>query len=333
MPAQPTPPSAALDTLQSVVAQMTAGLDNGDAVGKQVRWVAGMLGRALERHPDQFPPDAADDLAVLLSTPSALAFLDLARAGELRRRTGRAQHGPSSDASVDMAATRLRDITRAAGLPPLDLPARPAESQSPVNPVVPAQPRALLLRHLEAAADHWEAGPEAVRLLAMLGLVLDTGARSGELGALTLHDVDAKAGTVRITRRPQHRVRAMPPVVETIALSKPTIAAVRRWLEVRADLVTHLQGSDHGALWVSVRPGHNEHPDNTTSPRPVGSPLMARGVLRSFERGIVRLNLGMAGFPGWEPLSTRMEQLRRAIELEAPPGGEGGPARAVRPRP
>lgn len=52
-----------------------------------------------------------------------------------------------------------------------------------------------------------------------------------------------------------------------------------------------------GALRMSVRPGHNGHPDNTTSPRPAGSPLMARGVLRSFEWGIVRLHLGMAGFP------------------------------------
>jgi hypothetical protein len=45
-------------------------------------------------------------------------------------------------------------------------------------------------------------------------------------------------------------------------------------------------------------------------------PLMPRGLARAYTRAVVELNVELAGEPGWEPLPTRLEQLRRGVGAE-----------------
>jgi hypothetical protein len=105
------------------------------------------------------------------------------------------------------------------------------------------------------------------------------------------------------------------PDVEWYALREGTRVAVRRWLEVREGLVEALplEGA-RTALWVTLVPGMKGPP---------GLPLGPRGIRHAYERGVTALNFVMAGSYGWEPLPTRMEQLRRSVDvvpLAAPPG-------------
>jgi hypothetical protein len=46
---------------------------------------------------------------------------------------------------------------------------------------------------------------------------------------------------------------------------------------------------------------------------------MPRGLARAWTRAVVDTNIEMAGEPSWEPLPTRMEQLRRAVMPKAAP--------------
>ncbi|MGW4307276.1 hypothetical protein [Streptomyces californicus] len=44
--------------------------------------------------------------------------------------------------------------------------------------------------------------------------------------------------------------------------------------------------------------------------------LQARGIQRSYAKGIAELNFVMAGQPGWEPRPTSMERLARTARLD-----------------
>ncbi|MDV5143144.1 hypothetical protein R1T08_03190 [Streptomyces sp. SBC-4] len=198
---------------------------------------------------------------------------------------------------------------------------------------------------------------DRTRLLALVCVVLDTGARSGELAALRLDDVADGRRAVGLRRRQQkappnraeeiaelaglapssvravlwggghrlsdalcRRVEAARdqleplPDIEWYALRPGTRIALRRWLEVRERLVEPLQGG-RSALWVTLVP---------TKAGPPGITLRPQGLTQAFARGMTALNWVMAGRPGWEPMPTRMEQLRRAITPEPlPPRATG----------
>ncbi|MFG2487858.1 hypothetical protein ACGFSI_34555 [Streptomyces virginiae] len=71
-------------------------------------------------------------------------------------------------------------------------------------------------------------------------------------------------------------------------------------------------GGTATALWVSL-PGNHLLGQTV----PAGTPLMPRGLARAWTRAVAETNVEMAGQPSWEPLPTRMEQLRRGVEPTA----------------
>ncbi|MFI9194121.1 hypothetical protein ACIG0A_33085 [Streptomyces californicus] len=106
------------------------------------------------------------------------------------------------------------------------------------------------------------------------------------------------------------------PEVEWYALREGSRVAVRRWLEVREQVVEGLPllGSRRG-LWVTLQ---------ASKAGPAGVRLLPDGLRRSYTKGIAALNWVMAGERGWEPLPVRMEQVRRSVAvvpLGGPPAG------------
>ncbi|MGW3182021.1 site-specific integrase [Kitasatospora sp. NPDC001119] len=309
-PTTAAPSAEALDALVERACEPPTGRSRA----KQLRWVAGELRTALER--GAIVPTAAGSLA-LLFTPDTLAdYLKAAEQGLLRRKPT-ARPGHASPASMRVREDCLRILGARAGI----TATIPDRNPPPVElrPVVAARPRSVLLGHLEHSARPGRSESRS-RILAIIGTVLDTGCRAGELCALRTDDVDLQRGTIRLTHLPQHRNPRTAPATMTVGLSGPTRAAMRHWLTVRGHLVardtTEPVGPDNettDALWVSIAPsGH---------PRP-GLPLHFRGLARAYARAINDLNTDMAAEPGWHPLPQRMEQLRRAIELEpADPDG------------
>ncbi|MFI1580252.1 hypothetical protein [Embleya sp. NPDC020630] len=298
----------ALDQLDRALLRVTARADTSAARARQLRWVVGELRRALVQ--EGFPAEARASLAALLSAEPTRCYLELAQRGRLRTRAV-AGAGISTTASMRVRMDCLEILARA-GSVPVELPERPAmpELKTPVG----ARQRSLLLNWLGEHADRAGADAGRIRLFALIGVVLDTGARAGELCAMRLDDLGPDECTVTIVRHPQART-VNPAVTEVLPLSGPTRAALRRWLDVRADLVWPLRG-EVAAVWVSVRGNHSGIPDEdgNSRPRPAGMPLMPRGLARAYTRTVVRLNVDMVGRPGWEPLPYRLEQLRRAID-------------------
>ncbi|MFK0191105.1 tyrosine-type recombinase/integrase [Kitasatospora sp. NPDC090308] len=319
-------PTAAAPSLEDLSAVVDRACEppTGASRAKQLRWVAGELRTALER--GAIPPTAARSLAALLAPDTLAAYLTAAERGLLRRRPAARPEHPSP-ASIRVREDCLRILGVQAGVP-LTLPERDLPKVA-LRSVVAARPRGILLAHLEHAARPGQ-GDARTRILAIIGTVLDTGCRAGELCALRTHDVDLRRGTIRLTRLPQHRDPHAPPATETVALSGTTRAALRHWLAARARLTVRDAAQPPGpgnettdALWVSIAPsGH---------PRP-GLPLHFRGLARAYARAIHDLNTDMAGQPGWQPLPQRMEPLRRAIELHPadPADPERGPRQARR---
>ncbi|MFI8454887.1 site-specific integrase [Kitasatospora sp. NPDC085464] len=303
----PTTAAPSVEALHALV-EHACEPPTGMSRAKQLRWVAGELRTALER--GAIAPTAAGSLTTLLAPDTLAAYLAAAERGLLRRKPA-ARPGQASPASMRVRHDCLRILGTQAGIT-VTLPERDTPRVA-LRPVVAARPRSVLLGHLEHSARPGRSDSRS-RILAIIGTVLDTGCRAGELCALRTDDVDLRRGTIHLTRLPQHRSPHTTPATETVALSGPTRAAMRHWLTVRSHLVARDTTQPAGpanettdALWVSIAPsGH---------PRP-GLPLHFRGLARAYARAIHDLNTEMAAEPGWHPLPQRMEQLRRAIELE-----------------
>jgi integrase len=245
------------------------------------------------------------------------AYLDLAGRGELRARAVRGD-GHSTQASMRIRRDCLQLIAQAAGVP-AEIPERPPMPE--LHRVVDPWRRSVFHHYLEQAAHRFTAGDGRIRLLAMIGVVLDTGARAGELCALQVGDLAEDLSSLRIVRRPQARSTTAP-VVERVGLSGPTRSALRHWLAVREGIVAHVQGGKK-ALWVSVRANHAGVLDESGGARlrPPGMPLQPRGLARAYTRAVAELNVDMAGQPGWQPMPYRLEQLRRAVAGHPPTAG------------
>ncbi|MER7850599.1 site-specific integrase [Kitasatospora sp. NPDC096077] len=303
----PTTAAPAIEALDSLV-ERACEPPTGTSRAKQLRWIASELRTALER--GAIVPTAADSLDTLLAPDTLATYLTAAERGLLRRKPA-ARPDHASPASMRIREDCLRILGARAGTT-VTLPAR-KPPRVELRPVVAARPRSILLGHLEHSA-HPGRSESRSRILAIIGTVLDTGCRAGELCALRTDDVDLHRGTIRLTLLPQHRNPHTTPATQTVVLSHFTQAAMRDWLTVRSHLVARDTTKPAGpgnettdALWVSIAPsGH---------PRP-GLPLHFRGLARAYVRAIHDLNTDMAAEPGWHPLPRRMEQLRRAIELE-----------------
>jgi hypothetical protein len=151
-----------------------------------------------------------------------------------------------------------------------------------------------------------------VRGAAVAALVRDIGMRTGELADLQLADVNLARATVTYRQAQPSRRIPDPPI--TAALTVPAAAALRAWLQVRAELVT--QAPRVTALFVSVAGNH----DGAGVRRPPGLPLRPRGLLRAHHRRVQRWNAELADTVGYTPIPATLRALRPP---PAPRSGSG----------
>lgn len=276
---------------------------------RQLRMVVGMWDLALDGWPEDAPAPgrAAGDL---FAEPVLRAFWGMAAAGRLRTRgDGAARPLPPATRRV------VRDCLGI--LADVVVPGRemwlPEIAQPRPKATVPSGQLGVLYRKLADMASDApveRAGvslsvQDRVRLLAMVAVVLDTGARSGELETMRMQDLAEGEGELLVHRVPQNGDHLA--YDDVCALREGTRVALRRWLRVRAGLVAALEGAPPRALWVSLRA-------NQWQPAP-GFALRAQGIQKAYARGAVALNGLMAGREGWEPLPTTLEQVRRAVAV------------------
>ncbi|MFE7442408.1 hypothetical protein ACFU7X_18375 [Streptomyces chartreusis] len=275
-----------------------------EARGRQVRWVAGEYGRALAHADHPLGDDAAG--ADLFARQAIDAYLELAARGELRvRRAVKPESGDHSrQIRIEVLAMLARALDTRADLPP--------QPDPPRKEPVAKRPRSLLRASLTELADYADALPPRLRMLAIGATVVDTGARSGELCANTVEDLSPSLEELRLVRRPQGWSPSEA-YAEVLTLTGLSRAALRRWLPVRLALLERVDNNST-ALWVSL---HGNHRDGHAVP--AGIPLQERGLARAWTRAVTATNIQMAGEPSWEPLPTRMEQLRRGVSPKASP--------------
>jgi len=303
----------AVDEVTAAAERLCAREDTSAARARQIRWFVKELRLALA-HPEYRPHGPVETAADLFRAQAVSSYLDLGRRGELRTRASRVPGAVSSPASMRVREDCLKLLARELGVP-VEFGERVEQPQ--VREPVDAPTRSQLRAHLLERAENPPVLAAHVRLLAVIGTVLDTGARVGELCALTLADLDLDSDrpTVTLVRKPQAR-RVTEPVTEQVTLSPGTVAALRHWLRHRQQLIEQF---DLGvrALWVSVAGNHAGLPaqDGHAIRRPPGMPLRPRGLQRAYTRAVVELNAELAGSVGWRPLPYRLEQLRRAVEL------------------
>jgi len=305
--AKPASPAASV-SIEAWTERVITEREVSKSRARQLRWVAGEL--ALVRNHEEFPfRDSSASAADLLQPAPITAYLDLAARGELRRRA-KAGSAQATNASMRIRADCLKILGEHGGIlvAVADRPGLPE-----LRETVDGPSRSQLRDYLAKRAEHVGAPAARVRLFALIGVELDTGARVGELAALTLGDLADDLSTVQVVRRPQARTTSEA-VHDTVKLSDGTRAALKAWLEVRETLVQPLNGTAK-ALWVSVMPNHagRLNVEGEAIRRPPGMPLMPRGMQRAYTRAVVEANMNLAGSPGWVPLPIRFEQLRRAV--------------------
>ncbi|MEV8625266.1 hypothetical protein [Streptomyces sp. NPDC051079] len=318
----------------------------------QLWMVVGMLDRAVGR--DEMPDRARRAAPQLFTRPALKAFWALAEAGELRARpedVGR---------PLPVATLRIvRDVL--ALLADLVVPEKvvrlPVVEQPELKPTVPARDRAALYRGLADLAAHGPlqrggigmSGAERDRVLAMVGIVLDAGPRSGELAALRLADLAEGLAAVGIRRRPQRasvsreeEIAALaevhPSAVRAVlygaahtrseATRQQVLAAVAaleplpevEWYELSAGTrVAVKRWLESRQRVVDALPLEGARTALWVTLRaskagPPGITLLPEGVRAAYQKGVTALNFAMAGRYGWSPLPTTMEQLRRAVD-------------------
>jgi integrase len=307
VPQKPQASPAATASIEAWTERVITEREVSKSRARQLRWVAGEL--ALVRNHEDFPFRDASSAADLLQPGPTTAYLDLAARGELRRRA-KAGDAHATTASMRIRADCLKILGEHGGIlvAVADRPGLPE-----LRETVDGPSRSQLRDYLARRAETVGAPAARVRLFALIGVELDTGARVGELAALTLADLADDLSTLRVIRRPQART-VSEAVHDTVKLSDGTRAALKAWLEVRETLVQPLHGTAK-ALWVSVMPNHagRLNVEGEAVRRPPGMPLMPRGMQRAYTRAVVEANMNLAGSPGWIPLPVRFEQLRRAV--------------------
>jgi integrase len=303
----------AIEQVTAAAEQLCAREGTSAARARQLRWFVKELRLALA-HPEFRPAEPVRTAADFFQAQAVSSYLDLGLRGELRTRASRVPGAVSSPASMRVREDCLRMIARELTLP-LVLGERAPLPE--VHETVDAPTRSQLRAYLVERAENPPVLAAHVRLLAIIGTVLDTGARVGELCALNVSDteLDVHEPSVTVVRMPQAR-RVTDPVTERIALSPGTAASLRNWLVRREELISAF---DLGvkSLWVSVAGNHAGLPnrDGDAVRRPPGMPLRPRGLQRAYTRAVVELNAELAGSPGWRPLPYRLELLRRAVEV------------------
>jgi len=327
---------------------------------RQLRMTVRQLERALDEE-GALPARARREVRSLLNARNVDTFLELAASGVLRGGPA-PKPQPLAYASMRILRDCLAILGQGAGVEVV----LPRMWQQPPKPTVPPAQQAVLYRRVAdmAAADpvdldavgYWARvrAMDRCRLLAIVGVVLDTGARASELCGQRVDDLGAGVGSVRVVRRPQNG-SAMP--LEKIAAragvsvsvvsrvlaedARPSDAAYDAVLAAVEELGEGgpvverypLREGTRAALrrWLAVREGLVAPLQGAktalwvsvvraTGTPIAGLPLEPKGLERAYGRGIVALNADLAGQwdaaarGPWVPLPTRLEQLRRAVE-------------------
>jgi hypothetical protein len=171
------PAYRALDALDALLPTLPGV---GTARRRQLGMVREELAAALRR--DALPVPARRSLQRLLADDALRPYVRLAESGALRKREVWADGErcrPPTAAATNAARVDCLDLLRqAVGLPPLDLaPAEPVELRP-----TPEPDRLLALRRRLGDDLGRDSLPDGqVRFTAVVAMVLDTGARSGEL--------------------------------------------------------------------------------------------------------------------------------------------------------
>lgn len=152
--------------------------------------------------------------------------------------------------------------------------------------------------------------PGHARFVAILAVLLDTRARTGELVTRRTGHLTDDYSAIEVVRCPQHGT-CNGPESYVVPLSPLSRAALSQWLPIRARLTEPLQGSST-ALWVSLSHNHAGFANQKGQPisRAPGMPLQQRGLIRSYHTGRHRYELVHL-------LPPKLEQLRRALEEES----------------
>ena len=312
MPPMLTPLPPTIRALREAFARLDTQHGMSAQRARQYKAVLGELTRASDL--GHLPETAREDMAVLLSPSVVQAFLDQAEAG--RYRSPRSRPGRTATSTNRTRVDCLNRLSAAAGHP-LHLGHRtPAPPGKPVTTV--AERRALRV-YLRQQNNQPVLDDDHARILVIIGLALDTGARAGELAAARLRDLSEDHSAVRLRRNPQ-RAPGTVPLGPPQRLSPATRTALERWLTIRAGLVSRLrewtaehpdQGVDgyHDHLFVSLTVNHSgrRSPEGRIPVRPAGVPLRTQGLIRAHNRAAARIN---ADRPWHRPLPS-MEQLRR----------------------
>lgn len=289
-----------------------------DSQAAQYRMVLGELTRAMDA--GYLPVSGCVSLSELLAEHVVSAYLAVAR--ERRLVTRRDVHAaPPADNTERVRRRVLGSVAALAGVP-LHLPEGPAVV---LREPLTEEMRESLWRYAVAEIDVMRPGTgawrAALRSAAAIGVILSTGARSGELADQVLDDVSADLREVSVARFPQHGQRVAG-TRETYALDARVRPVLRRYLDQREQLVAGLQGAPPAALWVVVRGGGT--PTNGM-PALSGTPVSAVQLRVTYTRMVRRLN-AQRSEAGLDLLPRRMEQLRRSIAPE--PLRRGNSARA-----
>lgn len=211
------------------------------------------------------------DVGEILSPGFAAWFLPWAATGILAKNDGAA----TSQASSRARAAALRALAAAHGSTPITHtePAVPLRTPTPMN--------TRALRHVAFALVAPDPpAKSAVRLSAMLAVMITTPLRPVDLCRMTIHDLttepDGRTSIPALPLTPGTPARAGHTGREIL---DPALARlVEQWLAVRAILVSRLEGTPPQQLWVSVRAS----PTDEGVIRPAGLPLHPRGLERSY---------------------------------------------------
>ncbi|HEY6793247.1 MAG TPA: hypothetical protein VI248_01040 [Kineosporiaceae bacterium] len=307
-----TPGTPALDAVADYLRHLEAS-GGSRALLRQRRWAlreAVLFAAALTRH-ELSPGEElrAEERAALEPATAEVRLRDLTGQGFAETWLALADpvlRGVPTPVPATQRAriTSLRGLARFAGI---DAPDH-RSGRPPLREVLTtSQIRAALTAlsgRLPGRGHH-----DQVRLAAILAVMSVWPARSAELAALRLADLQDDGSRVVLEIGPDaDRWPVMPGIVAQ---------RVREWLAVRADLVASLQGGPVYALWTSIRSNSRPSEPRGSAPLPAGLPLRPRGLQRAYRRSVAAANLVHAGVPGF-PLPASLDLLRRSLQAGVP---------------
>lgn len=254
----------------------------------------------------------------LLGQEAVDAFLELASEGEFRDPDRTALLGkPLSWSSL----ATLRDCLVILGEEVGVSVVVPRVWRQPAGQVPSERQAAAVYRRTADMAAEASLDALLARTVALVGVILDTGMQTSGVLSRRLPDVDLEAGEIRAVYRMQNSAHR-PAVEAVLPLREGTVVAVKRWLGFRQVLVDELEGSDHGALWVTVQTV-SRLVAGVRSKYAAGMPLGVAGFRHSHAQAMEQLNAVLAGRwdqsvrGPWVPLPLTPEGLRRAVDVEA----------------